>query len=100
MALDSYVNNSETVAWNYNSSSVARVYHDHLDELKRIKSRKGTAYHAILQKIFSNCMYVFPPLLALQNLTNISVEALLLALPPLAKRQIIRTFQILSQTKL
>lgn len=100
MALDAYVNNAETVAWNYNSSAVARVYHGHLDELKRIKSRKISSYHAILRKIFSNCVYVSSPFLVSQNLTNLSVEALLVALAPPVKRQIIRTFQIPSQTRL
>jgi hypothetical protein len=56
MALDAYVNNSEKVAWNYNSSAIARVYNDHLNELKQIESRKPKSYHAILQKFFVNCV--------------------------------------------
>jgi hypothetical protein len=100
MALAAYVNNSETVAWSYNSSAVARVYHGHLDELKQIESKKRTSYCAILKKFFSNCVYVSPHFLVSQNSPNLSVEALLVALPPLIKRQIIRTSQRLSQTEL
>ena len=100
MALDAYVNNSETVAWNYNSSTVARVYHGHLDELKRIELKKVTSYREILWKIFSNCVYVPLPFLVSQRLTKILVEALLVALPPVVKRRITRTFQNPSQIKL
>jgi hypothetical protein len=61
MALDARVNGSESVVWNYNSSTVAKVYHGHLDELKQIEAKKSTSYHAILRKFFSNCVYVFLP---------------------------------------
>jgi hypothetical protein len=61
MALDHYVNNSESTSWNYNNPTVAEVYNGHLEELGRIKSKKLTSYHAILRKFFSNCVYVSPP---------------------------------------
>ena len=61
MALDAYINNAESTAWNYNNTAVASVYNGHLNELERIESKKSTSYHAILHKIFSNCMYVFCP---------------------------------------
>ena len=61
MALDAYVNNSESATWSYNSSAVASIYNDHLEELGRIESRKSTSYHVILRKFFLNCVYVFCP---------------------------------------
>jgi hypothetical protein len=61
MALDAWVNSSESVVWNYNSSTVAKVYNGHLDELKQIEVKKSTSYHAILRKFFSNCVYVSLP---------------------------------------
>ncbi|KAF9790596.1 hypothetical protein BJ322DRAFT_1017270 [Thelephora terrestris] len=56
MALDDYVNNSESISWNYNSPDVAKVYHGHLEELERIKSKRLTSYHALLRKFFSGCV--------------------------------------------
>ena len=64
MSLDAYVNSSESIAWNYNSPTITKVFDGHLDELNRIESKKSTAYHAILRKFFSNCVYVPPPTFA------------------------------------
>ena len=64
MALDTWVNSSQSTTWNYDSSTVAKVYHGHLNELKQIKAKKPTSYHAILRKFFSNCAYVFVALLS------------------------------------
>ncbi|KAF9784117.1 hypothetical protein BJ322DRAFT_1021824 [Thelephora terrestris] len=60
MALDANVNHSETVAWDYNGSTIARVYNGHLGELKWIESEKETSYCAILRKLFSNCVASTP----------------------------------------
>jgi hypothetical protein len=67
MALDAWVYGSESVAWNYCSPTVEKVYGGHIDELKQIEAEKPTSYHAILRKFFSKCMYVFPHLLILRT---------------------------------
>ena len=100
MALDDYVNNSESISWNYNSPAVAKVYHDHLEELEQIELKKPKSYHAILRKFFSGCVYVSLFFSASQS-KYFSVE--MLPAPPLAQprnqRRTIRTSQRLSRTK-
>lgn len=60
MALDAWVNGSDSVSWNYNGPAIAKVYRGHMDELEQIEMKKSTSYHAILSNFLSKSVYVLP----------------------------------------
>lgn len=71
MGLDAWVNGSESLSWNYNAPVVTKVFNGHMDELREIKAKKSTSYHAIRRKFFERCVYVYffllPPVMKLKN---------------------------------